>query len=337
MMNKCFLIVGPRRHGSSGYWLYDKLCSQYSVKTLYTRIDDLESPSKEKVLYRMLKNILYVRFHAKKEDLVLVYDNDTQGHYCGVLFSLTFSKIVVHKINAMAVNKDRLFSPLKRFFVKLAYRNIYTTVNNENIAQMFTTFLNVPSKHFIPIPDSISDFGFDIQNIKNNKDNGYIFMGGATYRDYPMFIDVAKKYPNYQFVAVTFERFQYYFKDAPTNVKVMYGLKECDFYQVMANSTLVFVPLTSDVQGGQMVVMQAALLKKPIITTTTLAISTYFNIGSISLINVGDIENACTYLENLMNSEKLRKEMGEKAFLDVSRFSVDKIYSEYQNKLFPIR
>lgn len=336
-MNRCFLIVGPRRHGSSGYWLYDKLCSQYSVKTLYTRIDDLESPSKMRVLYRTLKNIFYVRFRAKKEDLLIVYDNDTQGHYCGVLFSLTFSNVVIHKINAMAVNKDRLFSPLKKIFVKLAYRNIYTTVNNENIALMFEKFLNVSSKHFIPIPDSISDFGFDIQKIKQTEDKGYIFMGGATYRDYPMFVEIARKYPDYQFVAVTFERFQHYFKDSPTNVKVMYGLKENDFYQVMANSRLVFVPLTSDVQGGQMVVMQAALLKKAIITTTTLAINTYFNSSSVFLINIGDVTNACTYIEKLMNSESLRNEMGEKAFKDVSRFTVDKIYSEYQTKLFSIR
>lgn len=336
-MNRCFLIVGPRRHGTSGYWLYEKLSGQYRVKTLYTRIDDLESPSKLKVLYRTLKNILYVRIHAKKEDLVLVYDNDTQGHYCGVLFSLTFSRIVIHKINAMAVNKDRLFSPLKKFFVKLAYRNIYTTVNNENIAQMFENFLNVSSKHFIPIPDSISDFGYDIQKIKQTEDEGYIFMGGATYRDYPMFVEIARKYPNFKFVAVTFNRFQHYFKDAPANVKVIYGLKEKDFYQVMANSRLVFVPLTSDVQGGQMVVMQAALLKKPIITTTTLAVNTYFNFGSIFLINIGDMVKACSYIEELMKSESLRKDMGEKAFHDVNRFSVDRIYSEYKAKLFPIR
>ncbi len=56
-----FLIVGPRRHGSSGYWLYDKLCSQYSVKTLYTRIDDLESPSKEKVLYQYCVKLIFNR------------------------------------------------------------------------------------------------------------------------------------------------------------------------------------------------------------------------------------------------------------------------------------
>lgn len=336
-MDRCYLLVGPKRHGSKGYWLYDKLSKQYEVETFFTRIDDTENPSKYKVLARTIANIFYVRLHAKKKDLVLVYDNDTQCHYCGVLFVLTFSPIVIHKINAMAVNKDRLFSPIKRFFVKLAYKKIYTTVNNSEIAKTFQDFLGVKSEHFIPIPDSISDFGYDLEKITDRSDQGYIFMGGATYRDYPMFVEIARKYPQYQFVAVTFERFNKFFFNASSNVKVLFGLKELDFYQVMAHSRLVFIPLTSDMQGGQMVVMQAALLSKPIITTKTLAIDTYFNANSIYLINIGDIDTACNYIEELMESPDIRKVMGAKANTDISIFSVDKIFKEYQLKLFSIK
>lgn len=335
-MIKLFLISGPKRCVVKGYWLYDKLNSEVdSITSCFTRKDDSASSFFQKL--RMLWIVVSVFFRASSKDFILVYDNDTTGIYLGLLFSLFRPKLIVHKINAMAGDKNRLYSPLKRVFVRQAYKNIYTSVNNEEIAELYSNFLDLPKEHFIPIPDSISDFGEDIKNISTVDEKGYVFMGGATHRDYKLFVEVAKALPQYKFVAVTFERYKDLFSNAPQNVAVYYGLPEMEFYKTIAGCNIVFVPLINDMQGGQLVVMQGALLHKPIITTDTIAIHTYFDNETAYLIPIGEKNISVKIIKQLMEDKELRKSMGEKAYERISKFTVDSIYSQYKEKLFSIR
>nr|WP_315199400.1 hypothetical protein [uncultured Flavobacterium sp.] len=234
----------------------------------------------------------------------------------------------------MANNEESLYSPIKRYFVRRAYQQIYTTVNNQKISDIFSSFLNISKSHFIPIPDSLSNFGWDISRITDKEDHGYIFMGGATHRDYSLFIEVAKRLPKYHFVAVTFESYKDIFKNAPLNVKVKYGMKENEFYQVIANSSLVFVPILNNMQGGQLVLFQGALLEKSLVTTENIAIHTYFNEKSVKLIPIGDTNMAVKIIIELMGNCKVRQERGKAAYNDIIKFTPEKIYEQYKQKLF---
>lgn len=333
---KLFYISGPKKNVTSGYWLYNQLQEDFdAVKALYIRENDVISPWRQR--FNMFKVIFITLFTANKDDLILVYDNDTTGIYLGLLLHIFRPKLFVHKINAMANTKGQLYSTFKKFFVRMAYKNIVTTVNNEDIANLYASFLNLPKRHFVPIPDSISDFGNKILKIANMSDEGYVFMGGATHRDYELFVEVARHLPQYQFVAVTFERYKHYFDNATKNVVVLYNLKEDDFYQKIANSSMVYVPLTNDMQGGQLVVMQGALLKKPIITTDTMAIHSYFSDTSAFFLGIGDLNKSIKVISTLMENKVLREEFGNKAFKDVSRFTTEAIYEQYKEKLFSIK
>lgn len=332
---RVFFISGPKKNVVNGYWLYDKLKEDFqNVFPFYIRKDNADSSMKR--LFNQLKIIFIVLFKAKSDDKIIVYDNDTTGLYIALALSFFRPHLIVYKINAMANSSSKLYSPLKRFFVRRAYKRIFTTVNNQDIADLYSKFLNLPMAHFIPIPDSISDFGKDIETLKDTKEQGYIFMGGATHRDYALFVDVARSLPQYQFVAVTFEQYKSSFKDAPSNVQVYYGLSEMDFYQKIANCNIVFIPLNNDMQGGQLVVMQGALLHKPIITTETVAVHTYFDRNTAYLMPIGDKAGSINIIQELMGNSILRKAMGDKAYRQIAKFTVDSIYEQYKKKLFVI-
>ena len=332
---KVYLISGPKKYAVQG-WLFEKLKRDYTnVISLYTREKDNKPQWLEKL--SRYKVIISVFLHANKDDLIIIYDNDIIGLYLGLLFHIFRPHMVVYKINAMTSNKEHPYSSFKRIFVRMAYENIFTSVNNDNIASLYSEFFNLPIRHFISIPDSISDFGEKIEKITDTTEKGYIFMGGATYRDYTLFVEVAKQLPQYRFVAVTFEKYKRVFNNAPNNVSVYYNLCEKDFYQKIANSNIVFIPLTNDVQGGQLVVMQGALLKKPIITTDTLAIHTYFTKESAYLIKIGDVKNSVKIIQELMENISLRRERGTAAYTAIKIFTTDYIYRLYKEKLFKIR
>lgn len=337
MKKKIILISGPKRNIESGYWLYDFLIKdKYYIISFFLRKNDNENFKKLLSFFRTIKMIFYILFFAKKNDLILVYDNDTTGLYIGLIIHYLKPYLVIYKINCMANNKEKLYSSIKRYFVRKAYMHIYTTVNNQKIAELFSNFLKIDISHFIPIPDSLSDFGNDIIKIKDKKDNGYIFMGGATNRDYSLFLDVAKKMPNYNFMAVTFKNKKNLFKDAPKNVIVKFGLPENDFYQMIANSRIVFIPLTNNMQGGQMVIFQGALLEKPIVTTENTSIKTYFNDKSIKLIPMGDPESAIKTITELMEDSILRQKMAKVAYNQIIKFTTEEIYKQYKIKLFSL-
>lgn len=331
---KVFLVSGPRKNVIPGYWLYDKLKADFkNIESIYIRKDD--ATPRYLRTFKQIWSVIKVLLQANKEDLILVYDNDTTGIYIALALSFFRRKLIVYKINSMAKDKSKLYSPIKRLLVRQAYKNIYTSVNNNEIAHIYSSFLELPLKHFIPIPDSISDLSDNVKIIKDCTEKGYIFMGGATHRDYNLFIEVARNLPQYKFVAVTFEQYKHFFTNAPQNISVYYGLDEKAFSQKVANSNIVFVPLTNDVQGGQLVIMQGALFKKPIITTESIAIHTYLDDKSAFLLPIGEKKKSITIISELMSNKNLRLHMGEKAYKRISTFTTDSIYEEYKAKLFP--
>lgn len=337
MNNRVFYISGPRRNMIPGYWLYDYLIDDgYSVVPFYERTTSEATHSKLFRAFRYLSISFSVLRHARKNDLVLVYDNDFAGYILSFLSVIFGSPFVVLKINQMGSTKGKLLSPHTQFVAKVGFKNMYTTCNNDELGDLFSQQLHIPRSHFITVPDSISDFGADIEQIEDRSDEGYIFMGGATQRDYHLFVECARHLPKYQFMAVTFESYKDYFINAPTNLKVIYNLPEKQFYEKIAHSSLVFVPLTGDLQGGQMVLFQAALLGKAIVTTENLAIHTYFDSSSVALIPIGNVEKAVDVLQSLMSNSETRKKRGTNAYKSIKRFTTEAIYRQYKEKLFPL-
>lgn len=335
MSKRVFYISGPQRNLQPGYWLYDYLKSDgYFIISYYNRKDDNEVITKYIRFKRLLFNSLSVLFRARKEDMILVYDHDYSGYVLSFLIWLFRPYLTVLKINQMGGNKSHLFPTHLRFLASRGFKNMYTTCNNKKIGSLFSKELKIPQTHFIPIPDSISDFGSELLSIKDKEEENYIFMGGATHRDYALFVECARHMPEYNFVAVTFEKYKSYFEAAPRNVKVFYGLLEKDFYKMIAHSNVVFVPLTNDLQGGQMVIFQAALLGKAIVTTQNEAIGTYFDENDIVVISIGSLKEATDNLQRLMSDKKQRITLGTSANEAIRKFTTEEIYKQYKQLLF---
>lgn len=54
-----------------------------------------------------------------------------------------------------------------------------------------------------------------------------------------------------------------------------FDVGEEEFQEVIRNCSMVYMPINVETQGSQIVIFQAGLYKKPVVTTRTKAISTY--------------------------------------------------------------
>lgn len=158
--------------------------------------------------------------------------------------------------------------------------------------------------------------------------------GGNTRRDYGMLVRLAKKRPDYQFLVITNNSYKYVFEDKPDNINLYYNISGDDFYQKLAHCRMCFIPLTSDLQGGQIVLFGAALLRKPIVTTKSSAISSYFDESNSFLIPVGDDNLAECYIDKIINSSKAEIDsMTSSAYDSVKRYDADSTYYKIMTDL----
>lgn len=100
--------------------------------------------------------------------------------------------------------------------------------------------------------------------VKDVKDEGYIFATGRSNRDYDFLVD-ALKYTDYRCVIACDA---YKLKDCPSNTSVLNNCYGESMLNLMAHCHCVVVPLKDlRISSGQLVVLQAMSLGKPVICT----------------------------------------------------------------------
>ena len=67
-----------------------------------------------------------------------------------------------------------------------------------------------------------------LKNDAECQDKGYIFSGGSSYRDWDLFIDVAKKLSTCKFVGIA-RRSKFPNTQLPPNVEMHFDVNESDF------------------------------------------------------------------------------------------------------------
>ena len=98
-------------------------------------------------------------------------------------------------------------------------------------------------------------------------DDGYIFTGGISDRDYRVFCDAVRELPIPCVLATTSPRLLQGLA-IPANVRVV-SATATEFRQLMARSRLVIIPMRANLlrTGGQQTFLNAMCMKKPVILT----------------------------------------------------------------------
>jgi glycosyltransferase involved in cell wall biosynthesis len=146
------------------------------------------------------------------------------------------------------------------------------------------------------------------------EDQGYIFSGGYTNRDYDSLIKAAEKLP-YHFV-IACSRLNKLPQQIPGNVTVTKDISAEEFHGLLARAGLIVLNLKDQVgSSGQMVALAGLSFKKPILYSRNEAISHYFVDGKSGIsYQMQDIDDLIKKIEFLMKNNKIRNEIAMEGY-----------------------
>lgn len=140
------------------------------------------------------------------------------------------------------------------------------------------------------------------------RDEGYLVSAGRSNRDYDTLLGATGdlKMP----VKIICDSFPD--RAVPPNVEILRNCHEVAYLRVMAGARVVVIPLKSDGESsGQMVLLHAMALGKPIVITSTSEVSEYVESGVTALcVERGSVGNLVLQIRRLCEHPDLARTLG---------------------------
>ena len=259
----------------------------------------------------------YIRqaFHAnrisKNDDLIICWLD------ISALYSLILNGFFNKKLNIIAINimfnysnKD-LISKIKFKLFKwmLNKKNVTPTFTSKKLGEVYKELFDLNQKKYYLLNDCYGNECHYKNAIVNN--DRYVFCGGKNGRDWKTILKVASKLPEIKFKIVVPNR-SVIPKKYSKNIAIYSNISQDKFKELMANSSLVALPLCTDAPAGLIVIYTAGLLRKPVITTKTSTTIEYINnYKNGILINKEDVDSFSRELKTLFLDLNLQLNLGQ--------------------------
>lgn len=248
---------------------------------------------------------------SKKDDIIICW-LDVTALYLLILSSLFNSKRKIVAINIMFNQENNLINSIKRkmFYWMLNHNSIYPTVTSSELAKIYTELFQLKDKHFYLLHDC---YGNDVDyrnTITNN--NGYVFCGGSNGRDWSTLVEVASLLPDIPFVIVGPNK-NVLGEEYPDNIDFYYDIPYDQFKLLMADCSLLALPLNTEAPAGLIVMFSAGLLSKAVVTTDNVTMREYIKSGVNGvLVSKGDFEEFARKVNMLFFDSRQQEEYGHK-------------------------
>lgn len=232
-------------------WLRDGLISNgYDVKTIEykKRISHIEQRGKVgKILARMitLGQCMKAIALSKNGDLIICW-----SQYAGLLINLVpgVSKRRIISFNWLTPNSH---SSMKWLYAKALRNKQFTAViNAESTKGALAEAYGVQDCNTIFIPDVFDDKLTFRPHEWSNQSERYVFMGGRAYRDWNMFFEMARRFPDIGFCGVAPSAGWDNLGDIPKNVTMHFDVSESEYYRLMEHAYITMLPLTENKVAG---------------------------------------------------------------------------------------
>lgn len=247
-------------------------------------------------LYKVIRS-LYISLIIRRNETILVLDDTASAVFISIFVQALNKSNHVILLNMI----DNLSgSRFKATLYKLAFKRLLCSVNNEELINLYHDVYDIPKEQFFIQPDTIDDFGMRIlREDKDNTDEGYIFTGGNSYRDWELFLKVVKALPQYQFVGVAAKPSSPK-GSLPPNLMMYFDVPGEKFLSLLRHCRIGYIPINVKTQGGQIVVYELSLYHKPVVTTDSYAIKSIINHGENGyLVEIGDVKSSVNAIESL--------------------------------------
>lgn len=155
-------------------------------------------------------------------------------------------------------------------------------------------------------------------NIANPKmecaDDGYVLSAGRTLRDYATLLNAVRQLPELP-TSVICGQNDFQGLEAPSNVQVFTEIPRDTYLEKLRRCRLVALPLLNTERAtGQVVMLEAMAMGKPVITTRSPGTVDHIADGENGiLIEPGDADALAREIERLWDDPTLRQRLGEAA------------------------
>lgn len=211
-----------------------------------------------------------------------------------------------------------IYHKYMNFIVTSKYIDKFICFSKDEV-EYYSELFNVDIEKFVYIPLGINP----VDNIEND-DDGYIFATGRSNRNYDFLIDVLDICKKDAIIACD----TYLNKNIKGNIRVLNDCHGDDMKRLMAKSHIVVIPLNDvNVSSGQLVMLQALSLGKPVICTASNGVKDYIVNNETGILVNNNIKEWIDAIENLYKDTGLYKKMSDnsKNFF-VENFSAEVMY-----------
>lgn len=264
-------------------------------------------------------------YKSKNNDIIICW-LDLTALYLLIILRIFHSKRKIIAINIMFNQESGLINLIKRkmFHWMLNHDSIYPTVTSSELAKIYTELFQLKDKQFYLLHDC---YGNDVvyRNVIT-KNEGYVFCGGSNGRDWSTLVKVASLLPDIPFVIVGPNK-NVLGEGYPDNINFHYDIPYDQFKQLMANCSLLALPLNTEAPAGLIVLFTAALMQKPVITTNSITMREYISSGNNGiLINMNDADEFAFQINLLIKNPNKQADLGERLFQKVNELGSPETY-----------
>ena len=210
---------------------------------------------------------------------------------------LTVMTFIYKRKNGMV---GKIYSAYMNYVVSSPYIDRFICFSQAE-CDYYSSLFGLRKEKFVFVPLGVPD-----QSDLTIGDGKYIFSSGRSNRDYDFLIDSLKDSSFHVVIASdTYQR-----ADKMGNIKLLHDCYGQEMMKLMANSRCVVVPLDDlKMSSGQLVVLQAMSLGKPVICTKSDGIKDYVQEGKTGFLIENDKVQLLSVLHKLFEDQPLYEEI----------------------------
>jgi len=291
--------------------------------------------------FKYLKLARRAVMNSDPDDVLICLNYTTSiavGYVCKVLNKR-------RKIVGLNMIAHKRFWPIE-WFRRLVFSPIMSmpsfiiTVNSEHYIGEYSKRFRVQDNKFFVLTDPGQPRS-QLQTLIT--ENSFVFTGGEAKRDWETLFKSCRMLPVIKFVCIARKKYFNMFLEIPQNVELLFDTDSETFYDYMRNSSIVVIPLKSLSPAGLIVLLDAAIMNKPVIITKTPSTENYIIDGQSGfLTNPENEEELTTKIQQLWDSTELQNRFAINLKNSVMANHTPQIYSTSllsilkDNNMFPI-
>nr|WP_319267521.1 glycosyltransferase [uncultured Draconibacterium sp.] len=280
---------------------------------------------------KYLKLALRAVKNTKNDDLIICW-NFTTSIALGYICKLLFKKRKIMALNIIAHSRTPIAEKLRKkiFQPVMNMKNYFISVNSEYYIDSYVNRFDVARNKFFILNDPIQS----TQTIPFKPTSSYVFVGGEAQRDWETLFKACEANLNIKFICVARKKYFDSTLTIPSNVKLLFDVPHEHFYELMKESTIVTIPLKSQLPAGLIILLKAAVMNKPIVATHTPSTTNYIKDSTSGfLFKQGDYNELSIKISILYNDKKLQSYFASNLLLAITE---NHSHQQYAGRLIEI-